>query len=77
MASNGKGQLLPQGCSSAGRASVSKTDGRGFESCHPCQLPRSADGTADDADLGSCEGDVLLQRNETATDGASQVRRVR
>ncbi len=25
-----------QGCSSAGRASVSKTEGHGFESCHPC-----------------------------------------
>ena len=32
-----KARLLLQGCSSAGRASVSKTEGHGFESCHPCQ----------------------------------------
>ena len=25
------------GCSSAGRAAVSKTAGRGFESCRPCE----------------------------------------
>ena len=29
---------LPQECSSAGRASVSKTEGRGFESCHSCHF---------------------------------------
>ena len=28
---------MVKGCSSAGRATVSKTVGRGFESCHPCQ----------------------------------------
>ena len=27
----------PQGCSSVGRASASKSECRGFESCHPCQ----------------------------------------
>lgn len=27
---------FPQGCSSIGRATVSKTVGCGFESCHPC-----------------------------------------
>ncbi len=30
--------LSAQGCSSAGRAAVSKTAGRGFESCRPCQF---------------------------------------
>ena len=29
--------LAPQGSSSAGRASVSKTEGRRFKSCLPCQ----------------------------------------
>lgn len=28
--------VTSQGCSSAGRASVSKTEGRGFEPCRPC-----------------------------------------
>jgi hypothetical protein len=30
-----------KGCSSAGRASVSKTEGRGFESPRPCQSLKS------------------------------------
>lgn len=29
-----------QGCSSIGRAAVSKTAGCGFESCHPCMSHR-------------------------------------
>jgi hypothetical protein len=28
--------MRSEGCSSVGRAAVSKTVGRGFESCHPC-----------------------------------------
>ncbi len=33
-----RGRVLLQGCSSVGRASVSKTEGHGFESCHPCHF---------------------------------------
>jgi hypothetical protein len=29
-----------RGVAQSGRAAVSKTVGRGFESCHPCHLPR-------------------------------------
>ena len=38
----------PQGCSSVGRASASKSECRGFESCHPCQtlFLRSGSGAA-------------------------------
>src|SRR5690606_19275961 len=32
-------ETAPQGYSSAGRATVSKTVGRGFEPCCPCQFP--------------------------------------
>jgi hypothetical protein len=32
---------LCRGVAQFGRAAVSKTAGRGFESCHPCQIWRS------------------------------------
>src|SRR6478609_4786131 len=35
-----RGGPRPQECSSVGRASVSKTEGRGFESLHSCQYSR-------------------------------------
>src|ERR1700761_8688880 len=55
-----------QECSSAGRASVSKTEGRGFESLHSCQLREKKVRMAD----------LVKKTDEAGDDAPAPARRV-